>query len=73
MKKEQKEGGIIMDKKIRIQDAQVNHKLFSYLYDFLVLCGTTLILYFVILYSVFGLFFNHVSNSNRIKEIELER
>lgn len=59
-----------MDRKIRIQDAQVNHKLFSFLYDFLVLCGTTLILYFVILYSVFGLFFNHVSNTNRIKEIE---
>ena len=59
-----------MDRKIRIQEAQVNHKLFSFLYDLLVLCGTTVILYFIILYSVFGLFFNHVSNSNKINEIE---
>lgn len=59
-----------MDRKIRIQDAQVNHKLFSFIYDLLVLCGSTLVLYFTILYGVFGLFFNHVSNVNKINEIE---
>lgn len=59
-----------MDRKIRIQDAQVNHKLFAFLYDLLVLSATTVILYFIILYSVFGVFFNHVSNTKRIDEIE---
>ena len=59
-----------MDRNIRIQEAQVNHKLFSFLCDLLSLTISTIIIYVVILYGVFGVFFNHIENSKQIKEIE---
>lgn len=59
-----------MDKSIRIQKNLLSQKLTANLLDTLVLACTTLVLYFVILYGIFGTFFNFVSNTKEIKEIE---
>jgi hypothetical protein len=59
-----------MDKSIRIQKSQLSQKLTASLLDLLAFAVSTLIVYIVILYGVFGTFFNYVSNEKEIKSIE---
>lgn len=59
-----------MNKNIRVQEAQINHKLFAFLYDLFILLASSIALYFIILYGVFATSFNYVSNKNKIVEIE---
>ena len=59
-----------MDKSIRIQKCLLSHKLSANILDTIVFALTTLLLYITILYGVFGTFFNYVSNTKQIKDIE---
>lgn len=59
-----------MNKNIRVQEAQINHKLFSFLGDLFVLLVTSIAIYFIILYGVFATSFNYNNNKDKIFEIE---
>lgn len=59
-----------MNKNIRVQEAQINHKLFAFLTDLLILLVSSLALYFIILYGIFATNFNYIDNKDRIVEIE---
>ena len=61
-----------MNKNIRVQEAQINHKLFAFLYDLAILFATTIALYFVILYGVFASSFNYLDNKSKIEAIETQ-
>jgi hypothetical protein len=59
-----------MDKSIRIQKCLLSQKLSASILDTITFAITTLLLYITILYGVFGTFFNYVSDTKQIKEIE---
>ena len=60
-----------MHKSARIQQGLLNHRLFAGLLDAVVLFVSSLILYVVLLYTVFAIF-GYVGMTNRISEIEEE-
>ena len=59
-----------MNKNIRVQEAAINDRLFSMLLDFCLVFASTVILYFVILYSVFATGFDYSNHKSKMHDIE---
>lgn len=61
-----------MNKNIRVQEGQINHRLVAFLLDLLTLFATTVALYFILLFCVFSPIFHYSENKNKVEQIEIQ-